>query len=48
MHDDINKKLASLTSEQSKALAAAMNAAYDRQPETEPTDDDNTDEDNYE
>lgn len=36
------------SAEQSKALAAAMNAAYDRQPETEPTDDDNTDEDNDE
>lgn len=35
---DINEKLASLTAEQSKALAAAMNAQYDKQPDTDNTD----------
>lgn len=37
---DINEKLASLTAEQSKALAAAMNAQYDKQPDTDNTDQD--------
>lgn len=39
---DINEKLANLTAEQSKALAASMNAAYNKQPDTddaEPEDD---------
>ena len=36
----INEKLASLTAEQSKALAAAMNAQYDKQPDTDNTDQD--------
>ncbi len=34
---DINEKLRSLTAEQSKALAASLNAAYNKQPDTDDT-----------
>lgn len=41
---DINEKLANLTTEQSKALAEAMNAAYNKQPVTDSANDEKKDE----